>query len=429
MSENNCFNKIGFLFQSIGILLTEYINYGFSKNYEKMIKNIAGRLAKINLFYVKIFQALSTNSNMLPLSLMDYLTQYTDHCPYTDEDIDTSFIKDLELVSKKNPQYDIKITNDKPINSGVISLIYEGIMNNKKVIIKVKRKNIEEKLLKSLDEIEFALGPISQLPHLKGLNIRELYNENRLIMLEQVDFFKEVTNLKNIYNFNKQISYVSIPVVYEEFTQQNNDIIVMDYLDGIKLYDIAEEDKEDYAFLLAKFGAKCILYDRLYHADLHQGNILFQKDENNNCKLGIIDFGIMGYITKEQQNHFYNFFLLVSNKEYDNCAKFIINHFVEPRSNIDLLPVKEYNNILKTFKNIFQNLYEKENGFLSAADLFEINNILYKYDLHLARYFCKIELSLSISDSICLKLDSKIPFAQNLKKVSDDLFPTDLLDY
>ena len=429
MSENNCFNKIGFLFQSIGILLTEYINYGFSKNYEKMIKNIAGRLAKINLFYVKIFQALSTNSNMLPLSLMDYLTQYTDHCPYTDEDIDSSFIKDLELVGKKNPQYNIKITSDKPINSGVISLIYEGIMNNKKVIIKVKRKDIEEKLLKSLDEIEFALGPISQLPHLKGLNIRELYNENRIIMLEQVDFFKEITNLKNIYNFNKQISYVSIPRVYEEFTQQNNDIIVMDYLDGVKLYDIAEEDKEDYAFLLAKFGAKCILYDRLYHADLHQGNILFQKDENNNCKLGIIDFGIMGYITKEQQNHFYNFFLLVSNKEYDNCAKFIIKHFVEPQSKIDLLHVKEYNNILDTFKNIFQKLYEKENGCLSATELFEINNILYKYDLHLARYFCKIELSLSISDSICLKLDSKIPFAQNLKKVSDDLFPTDLLDY
>ena len=193
MTDNNCFNKLGFLFQSIGILLGEYINYGFSKNYEKMILNIAKKLADINLFYVKIFQALSTNSNVLSPELMDYLTQFTDNCPYTEDDIDDSFIKDIEIVSKKNPLYNINILNDKkPINSGVISLIYEGIMNDKKIIIKVKRKNIADKLIKSLDEIEFILGPVSQLPQIKGLNIRELYEENKQIMLEQIDFYKEI---------------------------------------------------------------------------------------------------------------------------------------------------------------------------------------------------------------------------------------------
>ena len=77
--------------------------------------------------------------------------------------------------------------------------------------------------------------------------------------------------------------------------------------------------------------------------DLHQGNILFQKtdDEDNPYKLGIIDYGIMGYITKEQQNNFYNFFMIVSDKKYDECAKFTLEQFVEPREKIDNLSVKK----------------------------------------------------------------------------------------
>ena len=88
-------------------------------------------------------------------------------------------------------------------------------------------------------------------------------------MMEQLDFNHEVENIKDMYEKNKYIDYVVVPKVYEEYTELNNDMIVMDYIDGIKLSDVMDKDKDVYSYLLAKFGIKCVLFDRLYHGDLH----------------------------------------------------------------------------------------------------------------------------------------------------------------
>ena len=81
-----------------------------------------------------------------------------------------------------------------------------------------------------------------------------------------------------MYASNKNIGYAVIPHVYEEFTKQNNDIIVMECLEGMKLQDISDEDKDEFSYLLAKFGAKCILYDRLYHAGFTSRQYLISKN-------------------------------------------------------------------------------------------------------------------------------------------------------
>ena len=41
---------------------------------------------------------------------------------------------------------------------------------------------------------------------------------------------------------------------------------------------------------------------------------------------------------------------------------------------------------------------------LDANFIYEINKVLYKENLKLAEFFCKIELSFGISDSVCKQL-------------------------
>ena len=97
-------NKIGFVFNSIGIFAHGYTQYLFSQDTEKTIKNIVDKLAKINIFYVKIFQGISTNSNLLPISLVEYLTKFTDHCPYIEDDIDIEDVIDFIDIIKPKPK-------------------------------------------------------------------------------------------------------------------------------------------------------------------------------------------------------------------------------------------------------------------------------------------------------------------------------------
>ena len=55
----------------------------------------------------------------------------------------------------------------------------------------------------------------------------------------------------------------------------------MDYIKGDRLVDILPEDKEIYCEILAKFSIKCIFFDGVYHGDMHQGNLIFLKNEGS----------------------------------------------------------------------------------------------------------------------------------------------------
>ena len=109
------------------------------------------------MFYVKMFQAISSDNNVLSTEVQQYLSTFTDNVPYSEVDVDTSY---LEIASK----YNFKIPNIHPINSGVMSLVYEIYNDNdEKFIMKVKRKNIEKRLQDSIDEMRFIINTISYL--------------------------------------------------------------------------------------------------------------------------------------------------------------------------------------------------------------------------------------------------------------------------
>ena len=137
-----------------------------------------------------MFQAISSDNNVLSTEVQQYLSTFTDNVPYSEVDVDTSY---LEIASK----YNFKIPNIHPINSGVMSLVYEIYNDNdEKFIMKVKRKNIEKRLQDSIDEMRFIINTISYLPYFSSMNLRDIFNENIESFVEQLDFSNEVNNME-----------------------------------------------------------------------------------------------------------------------------------------------------------------------------------------------------------------------------------------
>ena len=443
--------KLGFLIKSIAILVVEYIKFLITRNQMSMVQNIAQQLAKENIFYVKIFQSLSSNNEFFTDESTEFLTQYTDRAPYTSSEINTSFIKTIDSIKKTHPEHAIVLTNLQPIQSGMVSIVYEAMMkNDKKVIIKVLRKGIREKLKEAMEYMEYSIRFFATVPFFKHLNLLDIFMENKATMMEQLDFNHEVENIKDMYEKNKYIDYVVVPKVYEEYTELNNDMIVMDYIDGIKLSDVMDKDKDVYSYLLAKFGIKCVLFDRLYHGDLHQGNILFMKekcDKNNNInnnnnkdglddithetnhdtynhKLGIIDYGIIGRLTKEEQNNYYLFFKNFFHENYKDAALHIVNYLAEPKEKVEALekdPEKR-DALVKEIEIISEKACKEEKRF-SIHEICGINEALSKYELKLSKSFCKIELSLAISDSVSKHLSYETTYMDNFEKAILEMFP------
>jgi predicted unusual protein kinase regulating ubiquinone biosynthesis (AarF/ABC1/UbiB family) len=56
------------------------------------------------------------------------------------------------------------------------------------------------------------------------------------MILEQTNFLTELDNMATVKNNCVNLKYVKIPYALEEVTKKYNNVIVMEYIDGLTLY-------------------------------------------------------------------------------------------------------------------------------------------------------------------------------------------------
>jgi ubiquinone biosynthesis protein len=333
-------------------------------------------------------------------------------------------MRNINDINYNNNEELLCLTSEVPIKSGVIALIYEGMIGNQKVVIKVKKNNIYNKLLQSLDEIDIFLKIISFFPYIKYLNTSNIITENRKYLLEQTDFIKEINNNENVYKNFENSEYFVIPKVYRKYTEKYPNMIVMDYINGNKINNVVNDDKEEYSKLVAKFGLQCVLKHSIYHGDLHPGNILF-INENGKKQIGILDYGIVGKITKEEKNIFLDFLYALSIEKNDRKAiELLINKLVEPKSIVDKLTNEEYNNLFENVRYVINKTLNTKKGSSSLGpdDLYNINKILYNNNLYIRKSFSRLEIAIAISESICKELSYNNSYMDSIKESLNELF-------
>lgn len=424
--DNICefISNIVFLTQTFFICLEFGFLYAINYDEEIRFENFIKQLASLNIFYVKLFQSICTNNYLLNDMQIEYLLKYTDEVPFSSNEIDISIERSLDTTALRiSDNLEINKHGEYlyPYKSGMISLIYRGTLNGEKVIIKVLRKNIKNRLRFALKRMNFLFKLIGYLPYIKTFQLNELIKENKAILMSQTNFNNEVENINKMYSNCLNTDYVKIPKVYPEYTNDNSSVIVMEFLDGCKLEELDENDKDIYCEQLAKFSVKCILYNRLYHADLHPGNILFIK-ENGKHKLGIIDFGIMGELTKNEQNYYFKLLTSIANtKNYEDVIDIFLDGLVEPREKIKELSKTRYQILRSELANILNN---KQTNYITSCDVFKINTILGKYNLFLSKNFCKVELCMAISDSVISKLSCNKSYLDYMKENVLSVFNT-----
>ena len=439
------------------ILSKETIRYkcnGYT--YNEYIKHLALQMSRENIFFIKFFQAVCTTSHpLLTDDVLQYLNTFTDNAPYTDSEIDA------ESLERLINEYSIEIKRPfVPIKSGAISLIFEGTLTSDKgeesVIIKCKRVGIDDKIQDAIFNMNYLISFTRFVPHIKNLNIHDIYNENKQSIVDQLSFHKEVQNIELFYSkWNKPgLDYIKIPKVYSEITQQIPNVIVMERIVGNTIYNIDPEDKDRYAKLLAKFNFKSVFYDSMYHGDIHPGNVFFIKelkvksnasiddddgddgsddyDSSDECdanvndvngnnnfkkykyKLGVIDFGIVGKFSREMQNTIFHLFKGLYEKNHNAVAHCIIDNLVEPRDALTPTPEKNSELIDIVSKYSESHFGKDTHRFLDAEDIIKINKILYGFGVQFSKEFCKIELSFAISDSVCKLLTNKTTYVDQL---------------
>ena len=429
------FKQLLFVFKLWFIISSEITLYIIFKNYPNFIYRITSRLASINILYVKIFQSIASNNSLIDEVTNNELIKFTDKAPWSISDIQ------LEELIDIGDTYELTFTDgfEKPINSGMISLVYKGIRkgDNKPFIIKMKRKNIEQKLNDAINNLKLFLYLVSYIPIIHKYKISEVVNKNIEIIRHQTNFNEEVNNINKIRNNCRNLKYVRIPEVYPEATQQYPDFIMMEYIEGKKISEILEEDYYNFSKQVLKFGIVTTIVHGLAHGDLHSGNILFIKDEQDKkykYKIGVIDFGILYEIDNNFKEILFELFTQVLERPSRESAIFILNSgFIDPPDIIKQIPKKIYESIIDIGTEILDDtiINSNANQFQLYKFLSKLNNYLNipelsKFDIRPSDNLIKMQLVLAMAHGITLTL-CKNELVNISDEVLNELFHRDVL--
>lgn len=470
------FSNIAFMFDVCFIFIYEFICFKTNGNYVKFIHNVANKLSKKNILYVKAFQAVSLDNNLIDSAINSELLKYTDSAPYTDDDVDyellmtlikkyglqpfqplgkvepktIAYLKQDENIKLNQPFLKVseslaqplkKVEKVEPINSGMISLVYKmtKLDTNKTVVLKIKRKNIDQKLDDAIEKLLFTIYLISYIPYLNTLNIPLSIKNNILLLRQQLDFHEEIKNTIEMAENCKHLKYIKIPKIHQKVTAEFPNVIVMEYIQGTHISKLNEADYEQYAKLILKYGFVSLINNSVTHGDLHAGNILFIKNDKNDTtipeyQIGIIDFGIVIRINKKTTELFLNVVPTMFSQSGKNIIQQILENIIEPPDAFSRIPNEHKEKLYNELGSIIDDIIHKSKE-ANQTRIYEIlkifneylnNHNLKKYNVCVSDDFIKIQMALAMSHgaSMCLCKNDYITFANN---VLNELFHTNLL--
>ncbi|MGI9581967.1 ABC1 kinase family protein [Chryseobacterium sp. RRHN12] len=250
-------------------------------------------LEELGPTFVKLGQTFSNREDLLPPELIQELQKLQDKVETVNMDVEEALESEFNISVK---DYFLEIQKE-PLATASIAQVYKGVLlDGSPIILKLRKPNVQSVIeddLLLIKDIEKLISAYSEIG--EKLNLKQAISTFEKSLLEEVSLINEKNNIQQFrLNFkNNKETYV--PKVYEEFS--NNNILCMEFIDGIKVTDksvlLANDiDPVKVSEAGLRLFVSQILDYGFFHADPHAGNILVKKDG----KIVFIDFGAVGKI-------------------------------------------------------------------------------------------------------------------------------------
>ncbi|WP_379964191.1 ABC1 kinase family protein [Epilithonimonas sp. UC225_85] len=250
-------------------------------------------LEELGPTFVKLGQTFSNREDLLPPELIQELQKLQDRVEVVDMNVNEILENEFNIYIKEHFSEIIS----KPLATASIAQVYKAtLITGEAVILKIKKPDVLSVIEDDLLLIKDLVKLISTYSEIGAkLNLKQAIATFEKSLLEEVSLVSERNNIKQFaLNFkNNKETYV--PIVYDEFS--NNNVLCMEFIDGIKVTDKAELlnhniDPVKISEVGLRLFVSQILDYGFFHADPHAGNILVKKDG----RVVFIDFGAVGKI-------------------------------------------------------------------------------------------------------------------------------------
>ena len=353
-------------------------------------------LVKLGPAFVKAGQALSTRPDIIPVVLLEELSQLQDQLPGFDGD------EAMELIEKDlNKNIDeifLKIDKE-PISAASLGQVHKAVLKNgETVAVKVQRPGLREQITLDLYIVRnIALWLKNNIGLIRS-DLVALIDELGKRVFEEMDYINEADNAEKFRRMHEQNIKIAVPKIYQNFTSRR--VLTMEWIDGTKLTNLEDVKKLGIdPDEMIEIGVQCSLEQLLehgfFHADPHPGNLLALEDG----RLCYLDFGMMSEVSRDSRSGLIQAVVHLVNKNFDKLSHdFVKLGFLSKEVNLEP--------IVPAFQEVFVNAIElgvSKMDFKSVTD--DMSGVMYKFPFKLPPYYALIIRSLITLEGIALSVD------------------------
>ncbi len=271
--------------------------------------------------FIKLGQLMATREDILDPALIRELKLLQDQVKGIPFDVAQKVIE--ENLGKKIE--DVFRSIDKnPIGTASIGVVYKAELHTgQKVVVKVRRPRIAKLIATDFEILHFIVKKLEGVSsEIRFLGMSKMISDFFKSTQNELNFMIEAQNCerlrKNLELIDKD-QFLVVPKVYKEFSSQ--EVLVLEFLDGTPFnqFRSINEMGEDMVEKLEKsieLFTHTLLADGFFHADLHGGNFFVLKDR----RIGIIDFGLMGTLSKKNRANLIAILYAVITYNFDNLV-------------------------------------------------------------------------------------------------------------
>jgi len=282
---------------------------------------------KLGTTYIKLGQFVASSPTLFPEEYVEEFQACLDRTePVPFETIRRTIRDGLGRPIEEVFEY----VDPRPLASASIAQVHAAVLrgSGKDVVVKVLKPGVEDTLTVDLNAIYVASRLLEFLsPDLSRASLAAVVGDLRASMFEEVDFTKEVRNMKEFGAFLDQSGLrgvATVPFVYEQASSRR--VLTMERLFGVPLSDLEGirrvTRKEPEMVLIAALNTWLASLSSCgtFHADLHAGNMLVLRDG----KVGFIDFGIVGRLSPGTWQAMQALLLGAAARNYDAIARALV---------------------------------------------------------------------------------------------------------
>lgn len=313
IDDNRVWKRHSRIFYILSCLLRLAFRLFWTKVTGRLTPQVTGVIMResfqrMDMLWIKIGQLLSLRADVFSVEFCDELSKLQDQAHGFSPEISIRVLEQ-ELGAPIDFNFDRLI--GEPFAAASISQVHRGFLRREQVwvAVKVRKPNaveIFESDVRVIADIVSLLRWFSVKPHMRW---QDILWEIRQVMIEELDYDYEATNLKRMRK-SLRAHKIYVPKVFEDYSTKQ--VLVMEYVEGVLMSDYLKIAHNDPGRLrgwlktnnvdpvvlgrrLFYSGLRQFFEDNLFHSDLHPGNILILRDS----RVAYIDFGSIGFMDRD----------------------------------------------------------------------------------------------------------------------------------